>query len=277
MRKQEDRPEWTRQVAWKDLTPMSVREGLIECVHPLPWLAASWTLCALVHPIAALPFSFIFFLTTLRLNHEAIHHNLGFNAQGHRLVLHALSALMSGSNNAVAANHLHHHRHVMTEDDVEGKCGRMCGWQVLLYGPMFPVEMHINAWRRGGAAVRQRMRIDAMLNLAMILLWLATGWTVLAYHLAVVMIAQCLTAFFAVWITHRDCEGTDHIARTQRAPIINLLSYNMFLHLEHHLFPGVPVKRLAILAQRLDAAAPHITAAAKKVIEPVQTLNWRKA
>lgn len=40
----------------------------------------------------------------------------------------------------------------------------------------------------------------------------------------------------------------------------------MFLHLEHHLFPAVPVKHLARLAARLDAAAPEIAARARRVL-----------
>jgi fatty acid desaturase len=31
----------------------------------------------------------------------------------------------------------------------------------------------------------------------------------------------------------------------------------MFFHVEHHLFPRVPTRRLAILARRLDAASPE--------------------
>jgi fatty acid desaturase len=42
----------------------------------------------------------------------------------------------------------------------------------------------------------------------------------------------------------------------------------MFFHLEHHMFPGVPVKRLPRLAQRLDRAFPEIAGAAGRVIPP---------
>ncbi len=255
------------KVIWRDLTGLSRFEGAIECFHPLPWLATSWALAGFGYWPLALPFSFMFFLTALRLNHEAIHHNLGFTARGHRIVLHVLSALMSGSNNAVAANHLHHHRHVMTGDDVEGKCGRMRWYQVLAYGPRFPIEMMINAWTKGGPAVRQRMMLDAVLNGAMFLLFAVTGWIWLAYHLVVVATAQCLTAFFAVWITHHECADEILIARTQRSKWINFISYNMLFHLEHHLFPAVPVKRLPILATRLDIAWPQLPKTVRQVVE----------
>jgi len=35
-----------------------------------------------------------------------------------------------------------------------------------------------------------------------------------------------------------------------------LVSYSMFLHAEHHLFPAVPTAHLKELARRIDAAMP---------------------
>lgn len=252
-------------VPWRDLVPMRRRDGVIECLHPLPWLLGSWALAAArLWPLAAIA-SFMFFLTALRLNHEAIHRHLGFGARGHRLVMHGLSALMLGSNNAVAYNHLQHHAHLGTARDLEGKAGRMSGWRVLIYGPLFPIEMHRHAWARGGPALRRRMAIDAAGN-ALIVTAAAFVGPVLFYHLAAMIAAQCLTAFFAVWITHHDLGAHDLEARTQRSPLINRATYNMFLHLEHHLFPAVPVKRLAHLAARLDTAAPEIAARVRSVL-----------
>lgn len=255
-----------RTITWRDLVAMRRIDGLIECLHPLPWLAISWTLAAhRLYPLA-LPCSFMFFLTALRLNHEAIHGHLGFTPRGHRLVMHWLSALMLGSNNAVAFNHLQHHRHNGTPADVEGKCGRMRWWQVLAYGPLFPIEMHADAWARGGAALRRYMLVDGASNLAIGGVATALGGPVLIYHLIAVMIAQSMTAFFAVWITHHDCDDDGLGARTQRSRLINFVTYNMFFHLEHHLFPAVPVKHLARLAARMDAAVPDIAARARRVL-----------
>lgn len=242
-------------VAWRDLVTMRRRDGLVECCHPLPWLAGSWACAALsLWPLAMFG-SFLFFLTALRLNHEAIHGNLGFSSRGDRRVLHGLSLVMLGSNNAVAFNHLRHHRHLGTPDDIEGACGRMTIWQVLRFGPIFPVQMHVEAWRHGSPAIRRRMSIDLALNLAIIGAAAATLAPFLLYHVAAMTVAQCLTSFFAVWITHHDCEP-DQLARTQRSALINRLSYNMFLHLEHHLFPGVPVRRLDILSRRIAVVDP---------------------
>jgi fatty acid desaturase len=253
-----------RRVIWRDLVAMRPRDGLVECLHPLPWLALSLIAAAFgIWPLAALA-SFLFFLTALRLNHEAIHHNLGFGPNGHRHVLHGLSMLMLGSNSSVAFNHLHHHSKVGTEDDIEGRCGHMTLGQVLRFGPRFPLETHIYGWRNGGPGLRRRMVIDLALNLAVIGTALATLWPPLLYHVSAMLVAQCLTAFFAVWITHHGCEG--QIARTQRGRLLNLVSYNMLFHLEHHLFPAVPVKRLPALAERIERAAPNFAAGMKMVV-----------
>lgn len=255
-----------RNVSWRDLVPMRPRDGLVECLHPLPWLLASWILAGNQLWLPAVACSFMFFLTALRLNHEAIHRNLGFNAAGHRRVLHGLSALMLGSNHAVAFNHLQHHAHLGTPRDIEGKAGRMRALRVLAYGPLFPLEMHLHAWRRGGLELRRHMLIDLGLNIVLIAVALGTGLQVALFHLAAMAAAQCLTAFFAVWITHRGCHGDTLVARTQRSWWVNMATYHMFFHLEHHLFPAVPVRRLDQLAERIDRAAPAIAAAAKRVL-----------
>jgi fatty acid desaturase len=259
--------ERLRDVEWRDLVTMRRFDGCVECLHPAPWLLGSWAAAALALWPAAAACSFMFFLTALRLNHEAIHGNLGLSPRGHRWVLHCLSALMLGSNSAVAFNHLQHHAHLGRPQDIEGKCGRMSAWRVLAYGPLFPIEMHLGAWRRGGRLLRRRMRVDLALNLAVLGAAAGSASPVLAYHLLAVASAQCLTAFFAVWITHHHCHGEDLVARTQRSRLLNALTYNMFFHLEHHLFPGVPVKRLRRLAARIDAAAPELASRARRVID----------
>ncbi|HEX8554265.1 MAG TPA: fatty acid desaturase, partial [Sphingomonas sp.] len=163
-------------------------------------------------------------------------------------------------------NHLRHHKHAGTPLDLEGKAGRMNGWRVLIYGPLFPVEMHVDAWARGNRTLRRRMVIDGIGNGALVGLAVALGSQMLLYHIVAVALAQCLTAFFAVWITHHGTHEDGLGARTQRGVLINLLTYNMFFHLEHHLFPAVPVKRLGRLARRMDSVAPDIAARAERVL-----------
>jgi fatty acid desaturase len=81
---------------------------------------------------------------------------------------------------------------------------------------------------------------------------------VLRYHVAAMAAGQCLTGFFAVWTVHHGCDRSHHIARTLRGRLKNALSFSMFYHVEHHLFPRVPTCRLHLLGHRLDAAAAEL-------------------
>jgi fatty acid desaturase len=47
-------------------------------------------------------------------------------------------------------------------------------------------------------------------------------------------------------------------ARTIRNPLKARLTDAMFYHVEHHLYPAVPTRRLPILARRLDRVAPDL-------------------
>ena len=52
-------------------------------------------------------------------------------------------------------------------------------------------------------------------------------------------------------------KNTSHtLAQTLRNRLKSFVTFNMFFHDEHHLFPQVPTYRLATQAERIDAAAP---------------------
>lgn len=71
------------------------------------------------------------------------------------------------------------------------------------------------------------------------------------------LFGESFSAFFAVWTVHHDLEEK-HLARTMRSGWKNLLTYNMFYHLEHHLFPAVPTIKLPELARRIDKEVPEL-------------------
>jgi fatty acid desaturase len=60
-----------------------------------------------------------------------------------------------------------------------------------------------------------------------------------------------------VWTVHHGCARTGPPARTIRHRWRAAATFNMFFHLEHHLFPQVPTAHLPLLAHRLDAAVPQ--------------------
>ncbi|WP_339107812.1 fatty acid desaturase [Thioclava sp. GXIMD4216] len=256
-------------VEYHDLTQIPRYQKYIELALPLPWFVGSLVLYA--GPFWPLGFicSFMFFLCCLRLNHEAIHGNLGAPRAVDHAIMHGLSGLMLGSNHADAFCHLEHHRDMMGEGDHEGHCARMSFWEVLRYGPRFPVKLNTTTWARGGARWRRRLLVDWALVAALVLLGVllpaAWGGGTLRFHLLAMALGQCLTAFFAVWITHQGTDETGLAGRSQRGPLA-WVAYLMFYHREHHLFPKVPVSRLPELARRLDATVPGYAAGRQPVV-----------
>jgi fatty acid desaturase len=137
-------------------------------------------------------------------------------------------------------------------------------WQAILVGPLFPIRLHGKAIQCANRRQLAWIVCEVLAGAVLLgIVWLLLPPTVLRYHTGAMAVGQCLTSFFAVWTVHHDCDRDDVVARTVRSRLKNVLTYSMFFHLEHHLFPRVPTSRLSILASRLDEAVPG--ASAKRV------------
>lgn len=248
-----------RSVEWRDLVPVRRLEILTEPLLPAAWLAGSLILAGLGHYGIALGFSFFFFLTGLRLVHNAFHTALGLSRGTTDIVLWIMSLVMLGSMHAVQFNHLRHHKLNLGQGDVEGRSAEMPAWRALLFGPLFPVLLHVTAFRYGNRKLRTTMLGELLLSMV----WIALVFgvlhrRVLQYHVGAMLVGQCMTAFFAVWTVHHHCDRTHHLARTLHNRLKNWITFNMFLHIEHHLFPRVPTCHLPELSRRIDYVAPDL-------------------
>jgi len=244
-------------VQWKDLTHLSFEEMLIENTVSLPWLLLSFVLAYYYWYIPALLFSFLFFLTGLRQSHNGYHYALGLSKKGTHIVLFINSILMLAAMRAIKYNHLRHHKYCLQEDDVEGKCAKMKWWQAILYGPVFIAEQHITALKSGNKTVVH----PVLFELAGITLFVTLAWVfqlrVLQYHTIAMAVGELFTSFFAVWTVHHDCDE-EVFARSLSNRWKNIFTYNMFYHLEHHLFPKVPTIKLPELAIRIREQMPDM-------------------
>jgi fatty acid desaturase len=248
-----------RFVEWRDLVPVHRLEVLTEPLLPAAWLSASLVLAGFGHYVFALGCSFFLFLTGLRLVHNAFHTALGLSRRTTDIVLWVMSLVMLGSMHAVQFNHLRHHKLNLGEGDVEGRSAEMPAWRALLYGPVFPVLLHVTALRYGNRRLRMTVLGELTLSAISIVVVLSVlHSSVLRYHLSAMLVGQCMTAFFAVWTVHHHCDRTHHLARTLHNRIKNLVTFNMFLHIEHHLFPRVPTCHLPELSRRIDKVAPDL-------------------
>lgn len=244
------------RVRWVDLRAYQSWEVIKELLLPAPWLLLSlwattngWYLMTIVA-------AFYFFLTGLRVTHNAFHYCLGLSKQVTDCVMFVLSILMLGSLHAVQYTHLLHHRHCLSELDVEGAVARQGFWEALLKGPLFPIHVHRAACLGASAKQLQWIKSELCGNL----LWLLCIWfwwdsDALKIHSVLMMVAYSFSAFFAVWTVHHDCdhESWDN-SRTLRSKWKCTLFYNMFYHIEHHLYPQVPTCHLPELARRIDNA-----------------------
>lgn len=246
------------RVAWRDLVPLTPGERLWELTLSLPWLAISiWAYHERLWCVGA-PASFFFFLTGLRQSHNAQHACLGIGRAGHHAMLAALSVLMLASMHAVRVTHLHHHRHCLGEDDVEAGHIRMPWWRVIMTGPVLIVNLHRAAWVIAKPAAKAWIAAELVAVGVVVLAATVLPWPALRWHVGAMLLGETLTAFFAVWTVHHGCHPEGQIARTQRGWLKNVVSYSMFFHLEHHLFPAVPTCHLDRLADRLDRACPEL-------------------
>lgn len=286
-----DQHYFKQQVFWKDLLHYKTWETVKELLLPLPWLVlaiiASYQSLlsnqtienhALQNPVIYWSFSywtvitvvasFYFFLTGLRVTHNAFHYCLGLSRWATDIVMFVLSWLMLGSLHAVQYTHLQHHRHCLGDDDIEGSVAKQGFWETLIKGPLFPFRIHREAFKKANKKTQRWIVAELLMNI----LWITTVWfwleadalvIALRIHILLMMIAYALSAFFAVWTVHHNTNNKQgeivhwDNSRTMRSKWKSILFYNMFYHTEHHLFPQIPTCHLPKLAKRLDLAGYH--------------------
>jgi len=246
-----------RAVPWKDLTQMTTKDILIENLISLPWIVISLVLFYNGHYLLALPFSFIFFLTGLRQVHNGFHYTLGTSKKAVWWVLFLHSILMLASMQAVKYNHLRHHKYCLQKEDVEGMCAKMNAFQAILHGPLFIFRIHTTVLGSSNKKIIKNVWIELLAIGCFVFILFLFDIKFLYYHLTAMVAGEFLTGFFAVWTVHHDCD--EHMfARTLSNKWKNMFTYNMFYHLEHHLFPKVPTIKLPELSKRIKEKLPDM-------------------
>jgi fatty acid desaturase len=231
---------------------------LIENNLTIPWFVISLTLAYFEQYLLALPFSAFFFLTGLRQVHNGFHYSLGTNKFLTWLSLYINSVLLMVSMHAVKFNHLRHHKFCLGEEDYEGKSASMTWYGAILYGPVHMFLIHKVTLQLGNNSYRKNVVLELLS--AAIFAFIAFYFQIyfLIYHIIVMIFGEFMMAFFAVWTVHHDTHDSPEFARTQRTGWKNKLTFSMFYHLEHHLFPAVPTIKLPELARRIDDVLPDI-------------------
>lgn len=250
--------EILQKVEWKDLRNLSVKEMLIENNLTIPWFLISMSLAYFGYYWIALPFSGFFFLTGLRQVHNGFHNSLGTNKFLTWLSLYINSILMVSSIHAIKFNHIRHHKYCLTDKDYEGKSAGMTWYGAILYGPIHMFLIHKVTLQIGSKKYVQNVLLELVSIIIVVSLVVYFRIDFLLYHILVMIVGEFLMAFFAVWTVHHHTEENPNFARTQRKGWKNKITFSMFYHLEHHLFPAIPTIKLQELADRIDQAIPEL-------------------
>lgn len=250
--------EILRKVEWKDLRNLSFKEMMIENNLTIPWLVVSLAFAYFGNYLVAIPFSAFCFLAALRQVHNGFHNSLGTNKFLTWLTLYLNSISLMASIHAVKFNHIRHHKFCLGKDDYEGKSASMTWYGAILYGPIHMFLIHKVAIELGD----KNYKLNVLLELASIAVFISVVIYLkiyfLIYHIIIMVFSEFMMAFFAVWTVHHDTFENPDFARTQRGGWKNKITFSMFYHLEHHLFPAVPTIKLPELAKRIDLALPEI-------------------
>ncbi len=245
-------------IQWQDLRELRPSETIYNVLLSLPFLLLSWWSASQSIWLLALAASFFFFTAALRQAHDCYHLTLGVNKVATELMLFMLSITMLCSTHAIRHTHLNHHRDPLGDSDVEGNWARLPWYQAILGGGLFSIAIQWFGLTNGSTRNRLLVMVDMLLISAVISTALITMHPVLMYHVLVMLVANMMVGFFAVWSVHHGCDEIVY-ARSERQPLINTLTFNLLYHVEHHLFPAVPTNHLPELAKRLDATAPQWT------------------
>lgn len=257
-------------VKWQDLRQLTHGQIAYNAILPYPFLLLSWWFASQSWYVLACGTSYLFFAAAFRQAHDGYHHSLGTSKRTTTALLLMLSVLLLTSLHSIRATHMEHHRNPLADSDMEGSLAKLSWWQAMLGG----VTYRLDIYRQGLRLSSRRNRCIIWLEFGLIALvvmvtLILTSLTlfnfsaftipaqILMYHLLIMMLANASVGIIAVWGVHHDCDDT--IARTERNSLVNLLTFNLLYHVEHHLFPAVPSNHLPELAKRLDKAAPHLT------------------
>ena len=245
-------------VEWQDLRQLSLGETVYNIFLSLPFLLLSWWSAWQGWWLPALVATFFFFTAALRQAHDCYHRTLGVGKLATEAMLFFLSITMLCSTHAIRHTHLNHHRDPLGDSDVEGNWARLPWYQAILGGGLFSIAIQWFGLTHGSRRNHILVGFDLLLIFAVIATAFITMHPVLMYHVLVMILANIMVGFFAVWSVHHGCDDVVY-ARSERHPLINLLTFNLLYHIEHHLFPAVPTNHLPTLAKRLDVAAPQWT------------------
>ncbi|HVJ68353.1 MAG TPA: fatty acid desaturase, partial [Caulifigura sp.] len=152
-------------------------------------------------------------------------------------------------------SHLHHHRRLLADDDLEGAAAHGTLWQALASGPPMQCRLWWWAWRTH-PALRLRLAWEGAGILLLIAAAIfAVRWSAIPIvYVGLAVAGSWVFPVVTAYIPH-DGRGDSALTRTRlfRGRLVQWIALHHLYHLEHHLYPAVPHHHWQTLARRLDA------------------------
>lgn len=194
------------------------------------------------------------FVTYGSSSHDLVHQTLRLPRWWNSFWLSTIELLSLRSGTAYRLSHLHHHRHLLDESDVEGTAAHLSLLRTLLTGPTMQIHLWRWAWKHH-ASQRSALLLEALGILALLTAAVAAvPWTLapLVYAILVV-VGSWVFPLVTVYLPH-NAEGRTPLEKTRlfRGTFYRLIALDHLYHLEHHLYPAVPHHHWRKLAVRLD-------------------------
>lgn len=207
-------------------------------------------------PLAVISVMVLSFVTYGSTSHDLVHRTLRLPHRWNDILLSLIELLSLRSGTAYRLSHLHHHRHLLEHDDIEGAAAHGTLIGSLGSGIVMQPRLWLWAWQKY-PALRARLLVEALgIGTFLILAVVSLGWTPApAVYVVLVIAGSWLFPLITVYFPH-DARTRAPLAQTRlfRGRLLQLIAFDHLYHLEHHLYPAVPHHHWKTLAQRLD---PH--------------------
>jgi beta-carotene hydroxylase len=197
----------------------------------------------------------VLYASTLTLVHHTIHSSLDLPRTWRNSILALAGALALNSGRALEATHLQHHRTDPQCDDPEGRIESVPWRRLPLEAFLFRYRLWWWAWHHGRR--RRWIEAEAILHVATLTAGLAiaagTGsgpWLVTIGALWAADVAFAVLAGKGPQTNWGRPLPTPLVAVRCRLSRVLLVSHNY--HLEHHLYPNLPLPYLGPVAAELD-------------------------
>jgi fatty acid desaturase len=234
-----------------DLAPPTRTRQVWVIGRPFGFVALYAVLAAHGWWIPALAAAVFTFIAASVAFHDLVHGALGTSKRVTRAALTVTAALVLENGPALRRTHLQHHYATRDESDPEGYIESMSWPRLLREAPRYRWHLWAWAWRHYPHDRRAIARAALL-----VAVFVAAAIAIPSPELRVfVLVMQGGGLMFPILTAKGPQNGfglTDPARTIVRGRVTPRLMMGLWFHLEHHLYPEVPVYRLAALAKALD-------------------------